>query len=211
MIFYLSAQLIAGLVREAVAGGYNETTPAAVVYRASWKDQTILKGTLEDIAKKTRDAGITRTAIIIIGNVIEPESYEYSKLYDKEFSHGYRRAKVRQTGAKPCFDPQARQALLKVPGSAEVKILSEFLGELPCRLERTRPPFCRINEPDLGKLVIQHVLQEGKVCAGEGTVSIEFLDIVSSRLSRIAFLHRLLSVRNRPDSTRSTSPEPSIL
>ncbi len=95
MIFYLSAQLITGLAREAVAGGYKETTPAAVVYRASWKDQTILKGTLGDIAKKTRTAGITRTAIIIIGDVIEPESYEYSKLYDKEFSHGYRRAKVR--------------------------------------------------------------------------------------------------------------------
>lgn len=95
MIFYLSAQLIAGLVRDAVAGGYKETTPAAVIYRASWKDQTILKGTLGDIAKKTRDAGITRTAIIIIGDVIEPEAYEYSKLYDKDFSHGYRKAKVK--------------------------------------------------------------------------------------------------------------------
>ena len=96
MIFYLSAQLITGLVKEAIAGGeYKETTPAAVIYRASWEDQIILKGTLKDIAKKTHDAKITRTAIIIIGDAIDPETYEYSKLYDKNFSHGYRKAKVR--------------------------------------------------------------------------------------------------------------------
>jgi len=38
---------------------------------------------------------ITRTAIVIISDVVNPESYEYSKLYDKKFSHGYRKAKVK--------------------------------------------------------------------------------------------------------------------
>ena len=69
----------------------------AVVYKASWKDQKIIKGKLNDITKKVQDEKITRTAIVIISNVIEPESYEYSKLYDKEFSHGYRKAETRLT------------------------------------------------------------------------------------------------------------------
>ena len=94
MIFYLSVQLIDKIVKEAVAGGYPKTTPVGVVYRASWPDQMIITGTLQTISKKIKDQKITRTAIIIIGDVIKPKSYEYSKLYDKSFSHGFRKAKT---------------------------------------------------------------------------------------------------------------------
>ena len=94
MIFYLSVQLIDNIVKEAVAGGYPKTTPVGVVYRASWPDQMIITGTLQTISKKIKDQKITRTAIIIIGDVIKPKSYEYSKLYDKSFSHGFRKAKT---------------------------------------------------------------------------------------------------------------------
>jgi len=90
MIFYLSVQLIDNIVKEAVAGGYPKTTPVGVVYRASWPDQIIITGTLQTISKKIKAQKITRTAIIIIGDVIKPKSYEYSKLYDKSFSHGFR-------------------------------------------------------------------------------------------------------------------------
>ncbi|RNJ79257.1 MAG: precorrin-4 C(11)-methyltransferase [Nitrosopumilus sp. B06] len=90
MVFYLSVHLVSKLAKEAVAGGYKKTTPVAVVYMASRKDQKIIIGTLENIAKKVSDEGITRTAIVIIGDVIKPGKYEYSRLYDKEFSHGYR-------------------------------------------------------------------------------------------------------------------------
>ena len=93
LIFYLSVHLVSTLVKEAIAGGYKKSTPVAVVYRASWPDQKILKGTLGDIAKKIKEEKITRTAIVIISNVIDSESYEYSKLYDKKFSHGYRKSK----------------------------------------------------------------------------------------------------------------------
>jgi len=95
LIFYLSVHLLANIVKEAVAGGYKKSTPVAVVYRASWDDQKIIKGTLDDIAKKVRDEKITRTAIVIISDVIDSKTYEYSKLYDKKFSHGYRKAKVK--------------------------------------------------------------------------------------------------------------------
>jgi len=87
--------LISNLVTEAIAGGYKKSTPVAVVYRASWDDEKIVKGTLENITKKVRNEKITRTAIVIISDVINPKSYEYSKLYDKKFSHSYRKAKVK--------------------------------------------------------------------------------------------------------------------
>lgn len=101
MVFYLSVHLLDDVVREALAGGYKKSTPAAVVYRASWKDQKVLVGTLADIAKKTRAAKITRTAIIVIGDVVLPTSYEFSKLYDASFSHGYRKARSAKTGKAP--------------------------------------------------------------------------------------------------------------
>jgi precorrin-4/cobalt-precorrin-4 C11-methyltransferase len=93
MVFYLSVHLLRGIVSDLVAGGYAGSTPTAVVYRASWEDQKVVIGTLDDIAEKVREQGITRTAIIIVGKVIDPESYEYSRLYDKSFGHGYRRAR----------------------------------------------------------------------------------------------------------------------
>ena len=93
LIFYLSVHLLSEIVKEAVAGGYPKSTPVAVVYRASWKDQKIIIGKLSDIRKKVISARITRTAIVIIGDVIKPKSYEYSRLYDKTFTHGYRKAK----------------------------------------------------------------------------------------------------------------------
>ena len=95
MIFYLSVHLLSDIVKETIAGGYSKSTPVAVIYRASWKDQKIITGTISDITKKVRKEKITKTAIIIIGEVINPTSYEYSRLYDKTFSHGYRKAKTK--------------------------------------------------------------------------------------------------------------------
>ncbi len=94
MVFYLSVHLLRDIVREALRGGYGGSTPAAVIYRASWEDERVIRGTLDDIAQKTREARITKTAIVIVGEALDPESYEYSRLYDKEFGHGYRKAEV---------------------------------------------------------------------------------------------------------------------
>ena len=93
LIFYLSVHLLTKITKEAIAGGYKKTTPVAVVYKASRKDQKIVLGTLADITKKVKAEKITMTAIVIIGAVIKPKTYEYSKLYDKTFSHGFRKAK----------------------------------------------------------------------------------------------------------------------
>jgi len=95
LVFYLSVHLLSDIVKESLAGGYKKSTPVVVVYKASWKDQKIVKGTLGNITKKVRDEKITKTAIVIISDVIDSKSYEYSKLYDKKFSHGYRKSKIK--------------------------------------------------------------------------------------------------------------------
>jgi precorrin-4/cobalt-precorrin-4 C11-methyltransferase len=94
MAFYLSVHLIPQVVEELLKGGvYTKETPAAVVYRASWEDQKIVKGILGDIVKKTKESRVIKTALIIVGDIIAPKKYEYSKVYDAGFTHGYRRAK----------------------------------------------------------------------------------------------------------------------
>ena len=91
MALFLSISMMDDLVDELIQGGYGKETPMAVVYRASWEDQKIVRGTLEDMAEKVRSAGITRQAMILVGRVMGGD-YELSKLYDKNFTHGYRKA-----------------------------------------------------------------------------------------------------------------------
>jgi precorrin-4/cobalt-precorrin-4 C11-methyltransferase len=94
MVFYLSVHLISDIVEEILSGGiYNKETPAAVVYRATWKDQKIIKGTLGNIVNKTRESKIIKTALIVVGDVLAPTNYQFSKVYDADFTHGYRMAK----------------------------------------------------------------------------------------------------------------------
>jgi precorrin-4/cobalt-precorrin-4 C11-methyltransferase len=93
MVFYLSVHLIADIVEELLKGGvYTKETPVAIVYRATWEDEKIIKGTLGDIAKKTKESKIIKTALIIVGDALAPKQYEFSKVYDAGFTHGYRRS-----------------------------------------------------------------------------------------------------------------------
>ena len=93
IVFYLSVHLVDQLVKELLTGGYTKETPAAVVYRASWADERVVTGTLADIARKVKAARIVKTAVVIVGDVIKPKSYEYSKVYDPSFTHGYRKGR----------------------------------------------------------------------------------------------------------------------
>ncbi|BCR03746.1 precorrin-4 C(11)-methyltransferase [Desulfuromonas versatilis] len=91
---YLSVSMMDKVVAELLAGGvYTTRTPAAVVSKASWEDERIVEGTLGDIAEKIKEAGISRQALILVGEVLgarEKGVPEKSKLYDKEFFHGFR-------------------------------------------------------------------------------------------------------------------------
>ncbi|MGN6821580.1 MAG: precorrin-4 C(11)-methyltransferase [Candidatus Nitrosocosmicus sp.] len=94
MAFYLSVHLLDKVIEELLKGGvYNNETPIAIVYKATWKEEKILKGTLETISKKVRDERIVKTALIVVGDVISPKKYEFSKVYDAQFTHGFRRSK----------------------------------------------------------------------------------------------------------------------
>jgi precorrin-4/cobalt-precorrin-4 C11-methyltransferase len=94
IVFYLSVHLIENIVQELLSGGvYTKETPAAIIYRASWQDQKIITGTLGNIINKAKESKIRKTALVIVGDVIAPKEYEFSKVYDAGFTHGYRKAK----------------------------------------------------------------------------------------------------------------------
>ena len=93
MCLFLSVHMIDKLVERLLTSSeYSESTPIAVVQRATWPDQKIVIGTLADIADKVREADITKTAQILVGDFLG-DKYELSKLYDSGFSHEYRTAK----------------------------------------------------------------------------------------------------------------------
>lgn len=92
MVIFLSIGMISDVVQELVAGGYPETTPAAVVYRASWPDEKRVVGTLATIAEQVQEAGIARQALILVGEAVGRNIKSASKLYDAGFSHGFRTA-----------------------------------------------------------------------------------------------------------------------
>ena len=91
LCIFLSVHKI-GEVADTLIDTYGEECPAAVVYRASWPDQRVIRGTLKNIALHTEAANIHRTALVVIGEALSPKK-TVSKLYNKDFSHGYREAK----------------------------------------------------------------------------------------------------------------------
>jgi len=90
MIIFLSVGKIEVLV-QLLSESYERDTPAAVVYKASWPEEVIVYGTLETIADKVKAAGITKTALVVVGNFLG-NAYELSKLYDQNFETEYRKA-----------------------------------------------------------------------------------------------------------------------
>ena len=89
MIIFLSVGMIEELA-STLRQAYREDTPAAVVYKATWEDQKIVRGTLRDIADKVKAAGICKTALTVVGDFLG-DDYELSKLYDKTFTHEFRK------------------------------------------------------------------------------------------------------------------------
>lgn len=93
LCLFLSVNLMVKVVRD-VTPYYGEDCPVAVVQKASMKEEIIVMGTLKDIVLKVKKAKITSQAMIIISKVIGKEDFKDSRLYAKEFSHGFRKAEV---------------------------------------------------------------------------------------------------------------------
>lgn len=95
MVVFLSTSMLEELSRRLVAGGYQEDTPAAIVYKATWEDQKTFVCTVGTLAQTAKENNITKTALMIIGDAVSTGSYERSKLYDPEFTTEFR------VGSKP--------------------------------------------------------------------------------------------------------------
>ena len=89
MAIFLSVSMIEKVV-DSLKKGYKRNVPIAVIQRATWDDEKIVIGTLDDIAEKVKKENITKTAQILVGDFIDCE-YEKSLLYDKNFSHMFRK------------------------------------------------------------------------------------------------------------------------
>lgn len=93
MAIYLSTGMLDELSRRLVAGGYKEDTPAALVYKATWPEEEKYICTVKTLAETAREHKITKTALVLVGDVIGHRNYEKSRLYAPDFSTEYRQAK----------------------------------------------------------------------------------------------------------------------
>lgn len=91
MVIFLSTGMLEELSKRLIAGGYKEETPAAIVYKATWPDEQKFVCTIKTLARTAQDNNITKTALIIVGDVIDAE-YRRSDLYNPNFETEYRKA-----------------------------------------------------------------------------------------------------------------------
>ena len=78
------------LSKRLIEGGYEPDTPAAIVYRATWEDEKSFVCTVDTLAQTARENNITKTALMIIGDVVAHRQYDRSKLYDPGFTTEFR-------------------------------------------------------------------------------------------------------------------------
>ena len=86
MAIHLSVKNLAKVVRE-LSPHYGDDCPVAVCYRVGWPDQEIISGNLSTIRAKVKFLGFTRTALILVGKVLEPAQFEDSRLYAPDHHH----------------------------------------------------------------------------------------------------------------------------
>ena len=89
MVIFLSAGMLDQLQEALLKGAYTRDTPAALIYKASWPEEKVLRVPLGELAETGRMHGITKTALVLVGDFLG-DTYDRSKLYDPSFSTGYR-------------------------------------------------------------------------------------------------------------------------
>ena len=92
MVIFLSTGMLEKLSEELIKGGYEPDTPAAIVYKATWDDEKVVRTTVKDLAESAAKNNITKTALITVGGFLS-SAYERSKLYDPTFTHEFRQGK----------------------------------------------------------------------------------------------------------------------
>lgn len=94
MAIYLSTGMLDELSRRLIKGGYREDTPAALIYKATWPDEKAFVCTVATLAKTAPENNITKTAIVLVGDVIAHQNYEKSRLYAPDFETEFRKKKI---------------------------------------------------------------------------------------------------------------------
>ena len=92
MVIFLSTGMLEELSRRLIEGGYQADTPAAIVYKATWDDEKKFVCTVGTLAQTAKENHITKTALMIIGDVVRTTDYKRSKLYDPGFTTEFREA-----------------------------------------------------------------------------------------------------------------------
>ena len=93
MVVFLSTGLLEQLSEELIAGGYAADTPAAIVYKATWPDEKKFICTVGTLAQCAKENGITKTALMLIGDAVLHTDYRRSDLYNPNFTTEFREAK----------------------------------------------------------------------------------------------------------------------
>jgi precorrin-4/cobalt-precorrin-4 C11-methyltransferase len=92
MVVFLSTGLLEQLSERLIEGGYTADTPAAIVYKATWEDEKTVVCTVGTLAQSAKENNITKTALMIIGDVVAHRSYDRSELYNPTFTTEFRKA-----------------------------------------------------------------------------------------------------------------------
>ena len=94
MVIFLSTGMLEPLSERLIAGGYEADTPSAIVYKATWEDEAAFVCTVSTLAETARKNHITKTALIIVGDVVEHSHYQRSELYNPAFTTEFRQAEI---------------------------------------------------------------------------------------------------------------------
>ena len=97
LVLFLSTGLLKQVREELLAGGLSPDSPCAVCYKVTWEDEKILRGTLKQLPELAEAAGVRKTALIVVGEVLGSD-YELSRLYAADFSTEFRQARRGEDG-----------------------------------------------------------------------------------------------------------------
>lgn len=95
LVLFLSVTMVERVVAELLEGGYSPETPSAAIYRVTWEDEVVLRGTLASIAGQVKEAKLQLHTLILVGAVLDPAlrtaTLHRSNLYDGAYSHRHRK------------------------------------------------------------------------------------------------------------------------
>lgn len=96
MAIYLSTGMLGSLAARLISGGYDEHTPAALVYKATWSDEQAYLCEIGELEQTAESHGIKKMAVVLVGDAVAHRKYELSRLYSPEFETGFRKKKGKQ-------------------------------------------------------------------------------------------------------------------